>query len=136
MPEGLALAMAIVVVVTGTLYFADTNMKTSENFFQGFPAVWNVIVFYLLLLRPPSAVAASTIVLLAVLTFAPVRFVHPFRVRRWRAVTVALLTLWAVLAAIAVRQELAPATWVTGGLCLIAIYFLAIGLVPARSEHR
>jgi phosphatidylcholine synthase len=60
----------------------------------------------------------------------PVRFVHPFRVRRLRAVTVALLTLWAVLAIAAVRQGLAPETWVTVGLCAVALYFLVIGVMP------
>ena len=111
-------------------------MKTTDNFVRGFPAVWNVIAFYLLLLRPAAAVAAGVIVLLAVLTFVPVRFVHPFRVRRWRGMTVALLTLWAVLAGAAVKQGLAPEWWITAALCLIAVYFLAFGLVPARSEPK
>jgi phosphatidylcholine synthase len=131
MPDGLALPAAVVIAITGTLYFADRNMKTDENFFRGFPAAWNVIAFYLLLLRPPAAACAAVVALFAVLTFVPARFVHPFRVRRWRALTVALLTLWVVLAVAAVRQGLAPETWVTAALCLIAVYFLAVGLLPA-----
>jgi len=98
MPGALSLAAGLVVAVTGTLYFADRNMKTADNFFQGFPAVWNLIVFYLLLLKPGPMTCASVIALFAVLTFVPVRFVHPFRVRRLRTVTTALLALWAVLA--------------------------------------
>jgi phosphatidylcholine synthase len=97
--------------------------------------VWNVIAFYLLLLRPGAWSAAATIVVFAALTFVPVRFVHPFRVARWRALTVALLALWAVLALVAVLQELAPNGWVTAVLCLIAVYFLVIGLLPARSAR-
>jgi phosphatidylcholine synthase len=136
MPEGLALAAAVIIVVTGTLYFADNTMKTADKFFRGFPAVWSLVAFYLLLLRPPAAIGAGAIVLFAVLTFVPIRFVHPFRVRHWRAVTVALLTLWAVLALAAVRQGLAPEAWITAALCLIAVYFLGIGLVPVRSNPR
>ena len=41
---------------------------------------------------PRPVVAAATIALFAVLTFVPIRFVHPFRVRRLRTLTVALLT--------------------------------------------
>jgi phosphatidylcholine synthase len=135
MAQPWATVAASVIAVTGTLYFADRDMKTSDNFFRGFPAVWNVVAFYLLLLRPAPAVAAAAIALFAVLTFVPVMFVHPFRVRRWRGVTVALLTLWAVLAGAAVRQGLAPEPWITAGLCAIALYFVAMGVVPVQERR-
>ena len=118
--------------MTGALYFADGNMKTEDNHFRGFPAVWNVIAFYLLLLKPPGWAAAAVIAALAVLTFVPVKFVHPFRVRRLRAVTIAVLGFWAVLASVALLNDLAPGVWVTTGLCAAALYFLVIGLLPER----
>ena len=111
-------------------------MKTPDNFFRGFPAVWNLVVFYLLLLRPTPIIAAATVALFAVLTFVPIRFVHPFRVRRLRTVTVALLTLWAALALAAVKQGLAPEPWIAAALCLIAVYFVLVGLLPARSDPK
>ena len=52
MPDALALPAAATIAITGTLYFANREMKTPDNFFRGFPAVWNLVVFYLLLLRP------------------------------------------------------------------------------------
>jgi phosphatidylcholine synthase len=132
MPDGLAIAAGVAIAITGALYFADRSMKTTDNFFRGFPAVWNLVAFYLLLLRPEFAVSAAVVLLFAVLTFVPIRFVHPFRVRRLRTVTVALLTLWAALALAAVRQGLAPESWITAALCLIALYFLVLGLLPPR----
>jgi phosphatidylcholine synthase len=60
----------------------------------------------------------------------PVTFVHPFRVVRLRILTVALLAIWAVLALVALVQDLAPSFSVTAALCLIALYFLTIGLLP------
>ena len=136
MPDALALPAAATIAITGTLYFANREMKTPDNFFRGFPAVWNLVVFYLLLLRPMPIMAAATIALFAVLTFVPIRFVHPFRVRRLRTVTVALLTLWAALALAAVKQGLAPAPWISAALCLIAVYFVLVGLLPARSDPK
>lgn len=136
MPDALALPAAATIAITGTLYFANREMKTPDNFFRGFPAVWNLVVFYLLLLRPMAVMAAATIALFAVLTFVPIRFVHPFRVRRLRTVTVALLTLWAALAFAAVKQGLAPAPWISAALCLIAVYFVLVGLLPARSDPK
>jgi phosphatidylcholine synthase len=134
MPDALAVAAGIVIVVTSALYFADRDMKTADNHFQGFPAVWNLIAFYLLLLRPPSWLAAATVAAFAVLTFLPVCFVHPLRVVRCRPLTVALMAAWAVLSFVAVLQALAPDLWVVAALCLIAGYFLVIGLLPSRGS--
>ena len=38
--------------MSGALYFADREMKMADNCFRGFPALWNVAAFYLLLVRP------------------------------------------------------------------------------------
>ena len=134
MPDAWAMVAAAAIVITGTLYFADREMKTADNFFRGFPAVWNLIVFYLLLLRPTPVVVVAAVALFAVLTFVPIRFVHPFRVRFLRAVTVALLALWALLAACSLWLGLAPGPWVSAALCLIAGYFFVVGLLPARRD--
>ena len=129
LPHVLAIPAGIVVVITGALYFADREMKTSDNFFRGFPAVWNLAAFYLYLLEPPEWVAAISIVVLAGLSFAPIKFLHPLRVQRWRTINIALLTAWAVLALIAVIQDLSPGLYVTLPLSLIAVYFFLIGLL-------
>jgi phosphatidylcholine synthase len=127
LPEELAIPAGIVVVITGALYFADRDMKTRDNYFRGFPAVWNVAAFYLYLLRPPSWVAAVAVAALAGLTFAPIRFVHPLRVQHLRVVNIALTALWAALAALAVFSNLDPGPYVTWPLVAIAVYFLIAG---------
>ena len=136
MPDVWSVAAGIVIVVTGALYFGDVEMKTADNYFRGFPAVWNLVAFYLLLLRPEPWIAGAMIVLFAVLTFVPVRFVHPFRVQRLRPVTVALLALWAALALMALLRKLAPEPIIIIGLCAIALYFIVIGLLPARQSSQ
>ena len=129
LPQVLAIPAGIVVVITGALYFADRDMKTDDNYFRGFPAVWNLFAFYLYLLEPPEWAAAIAIVVLAGLSFAPIKFLHPLRVQRWRVINIALLAAWAVLAFVAVVQDLAPGLYVTLPLCLIAVYFFLIGLL-------
>ena len=37
-------------------------MKTADNFFRGFPALWNVIAFYLFTLRPGQMAGAIVVV--------------------------------------------------------------------------
>src|SRR5450432_83867 len=86
------------VVVSGALYFADRRMKTTDNHFRGFPALWNAAAFYLFLLQPSPTLASLGVAGLIVLTFVPLHVIHPVRVKRLRAVSLALMAVWAVLA--------------------------------------
>lgn len=132
MPPVVSLVCAIIVAVTGALYFADREMKTDDNHFKGFPAVWNVVVFYLLLLDFNGWIAAMAVVMLAGLTFAPIRFVHPLRVQARRALNIGLLAIWSGLAVVALWANMQPAPLVTWTLAAIAVYFMAAGLISAR----
>jgi phosphatidylcholine synthase len=128
LPEPLALPGGFLIVTTGAIYFADRQMKTVDNYFRGFPALWNLAAFYLFLIRPAPWVTAALVVMLAALTFASFKFVHPVRVARLRPLNLALLVLWSVLALITVLREFEPGSFVVSGLVLIAVYFVAVGL--------
>lgn len=129
LPNPLAIPSGVLVVITGALYFADREMKTPDNYFRGFPAVWNLAAFYLYLLEPPDWLAAVMIAALAALSFAPIKFLHPLRVKRLRLFNIALLAAWAVLAFLTVISNLAPGPFVTWPLAAIAIYFFVAGLL-------
>jgi phosphatidylcholine synthase len=129
LPQVLSIPAGILVVISGALYFADREMKTQDNYFRGFPAVWNLAAFYLYLLEPPEWAAAVAIAILAGLSFAPIKFLHPLRVQHWRTLNIALLVLWAALAFVAIVQNLSPGPYVTVPLSVIAIYFFAVGLL-------
>jgi phosphatidylcholine synthase len=132
LPGPLAVPAGIVIVVTGALYFADRAMKTDDNYFRGFPTLWNAVAFYLFVLRLPPWVAAALVTLLAVATFLPFKFLHPMRVKRLRAINIAVVALWSVLALIAIFRDLSPGPWVAGGLVSAAIYFVGVGLTEKR----
>jgi phosphatidylcholine synthase len=121
--------IAVAIVISGALYFADRNMKTADNYFRGFPTLWNAAAFYLFLLRPDPWIAAAALSALIVLTFVPVPFLHPFRVKRLRAFNALLIVAWAALAGFALLRDMSPGPWVTAALCAIALYILGAGIL-------
>ena len=133
LPKPAAVPLGLLIVVSGALYFADRLMKTSDYYFRGFPALWNVAAFYLFILKPEPWAGAAAIVALAVLTFVPFHVVHPLRITHWRGVTTVALAAWAMLALAAVAQDLNPPLWIGAALCALAIYFVAIGFF--RRHH-
>jgi len=128
LPHDLAIVSGMVIVITGALYFADRDMKTTDNYFRGFPAVWNLAAFYLYLFYPrPWWIAAIIIGVLAALTFVPVHFVHPLRVRRLYVLNIVLMVAWVLLALLALIQNFEPGIYAKWALAAIAGYFLVAG---------
>jgi phosphatidylcholine synthase len=137
LPDVVAVPAGMLIVVSGAIYFADRQMKYADHYFRGFPALWNAVAFYLFVMRLPPALATAAILLLAALSFAPIRFVHPLRVVRLRAVTIAALLAWLALALTALVRDLAPGPWVAGGLVAFGLYFFSLGLLdPVSMDDR
>lgn len=133
MAEPYGVVAGLVVTLASALYFADTGMKTADWWFRGFPAVWNVVVFYIVAFAPPAWLSLALVLLASALMFLPVVFVHPLRVRRWRGLTLAMLALWAGAAGLTVWQGMRPEFWTKAALALAACYFVGLGLARARA---
>jgi phosphatidylcholine synthase len=124
-----ATVLGVAIVVSSALYFADTRMKTSDNHFRGFPALWNAAAFYLFLLKPSPVLASLTVLALVVLTFVPFHVIHPVRVTRWRRLNLALIAIWAMLALVVIVQDFAVAWPVSAALCGVAFYIVGADAV-------
>jgi phosphatidylcholine synthase len=130
--------LGVGIVISSALYFADRRMKTADNHFRGFPALWNVAAFYLFLLHLPPLLSTLGIAALIVLTFVPVRVLHPVRVRRLRGLNLFLMAVWAVLAILVVIRDFNVAMPITAALCAIALYVVCGDAVirVLRPENR
>jgi phosphatidylcholine synthase len=123
----LSIILPCVVCAASALYFADRRMKTPDFWFRGFPAVWNIPVFYLLILRPDPLVCALVVIVAACLMFMPVVFVHPLRVRRLRLVTLVATGIWSAGAIAAVGQGLSEAGFMIKAVLVVTgLYFLVL----------
>jgi phosphatidylcholine synthase len=134
LPELAAVPAGILILITSALYFADRRMKTPDNYFRGFPALWNIVAFYLFVLRPAPWLAALVVLAFCLLTFVPFPFVHPARVARLRWLNLAAVFVWSSFATATVAADMNPGIAVKLGLSLLAIYFVAAGLWRAPLE--
>ncbi|AMY67581.1 CDP-alcohol phosphatidyltransferase family protein [Frigidibacter albus] len=129
--------IAIIVIVYGSvIYFADTRMKTKDNSFSGFPACWNMVVLVLFALKPNFELTLAIVVALAVAMFLNVKFIHPVRTDRWRAISLPMALAWTGFAGWAAWVDFDPQSWAHWGLVVTSLYLLLAGavqqLVPAR----
>lgn len=86
--------------------FSQVSAKTDDGFFLGFPSYWNLVAFYLYIVRPGEWIALGVIVLLALLTFVPSRYLYPSQRGRLNMVTNVLGAIWACLLVAILMQPL------------------------------
>jgi phosphatidylcholine synthase len=77
--------------------FCQTNVKTDDGYFLGFPSYWNIIAFYVYVLEPPAWLTLATLLTFAVLTFVPTRYLYPTHRGRLNRVTNYFGAVWAIL---------------------------------------
>ncbi|WP_337266642.1 phosphatidylcholine synthase [Oryzifoliimicrobium ureilyticus] len=117
------------IVVSSAIYYADMGMKTEEYFFSGFPVVWNMVIFTLFVVHA-SATAALVIVTLSVfLTFLPINFLHPVRVKRLRPLNLTVFFLWAILGIYSLLQHFSMPSWAAVLFVASGLYLYCIGAV-------
>ncbi len=137
-PEGAAPWLCGLILVSALYNFARTDMKSEDWYFLGFPALWNVIALYLLVGRPGEGWGAAIVCLFAALTFAPVHFVHPFRVRDYGYWLPVLAVAWAGATAALLWPEwtgAARTAWLGASLGLAAV-LLGLGLLRTLRAPR
>jgi phosphatidylcholine synthase len=131
----IALALAGAIVFTSAMYYGDTRMKMKNNAFRGFPVVWNGVVFILFVFQPPEYAVIGITVALSILTFAPIAFVHPVRVTKWRPLTLTVTFLWFAFAGAALVYNMMPDTWVKVGLGLTSAYLALVAAAQQLLAH-
>ena len=119
----------IVITYASALYFADTRMKTTDYSFAGFPACWNMVVLVIFALKPNFWFSLALVVVLAATMFTNVKFVHPVRTERWRAITLPACLGWTFFAGWAAWVDFDPQSWAHWGLILTSVYLIAAGAV-------
>jgi phosphatidylcholine synthase len=106
--------------------FSQTDAKTKDGYFLGFPSLWNVVAFYLFFFRPPEVVALGVLIGLAILTFVPIKYLYPSQSGPYSLLTNVLGAVWALmLIAILVRIPEDPTRLLVLSL-FFPIYYMSV----------
>lgn len=92
-------AWLIVPLVASAYGFCQVNVKTPDGFFLGFPSLWNIVALYLYALPIPPQGALWILLILAFLTFVPVKHLYPSQPGRLNQFATLTGIIWGVLVA-------------------------------------
>lgn len=129
--------IAIIAITYGSvIYFSDTRMKTKDYSFAGFPACWNMLVLVLFALKPSFWVILFVVVLLTLTMFTNVKFIHPVRTRRWRAISLPIAAAWVGFAVWAVIEDFHPDSLARWGLLITSLWLVCAGFIQQLTEKQ
>lgn len=114
-------------VLASAYGFAQTDAKTDDHFFVGFPSYWNVVAIYLWGLDASPVAGTAIVVALAAAIFVPLKYLYPSRMPALRRSTNAAAGVWLFILAAALAFP--SASWSTGALRLsfaFPAYYLAL----------
>ncbi len=95
--------------------FCQSAVKTDDGYFLGFPSCWNIVAFHLYALNAyvaplPGWLSAGLLVVFALLTFVPTRYLYPSQAGLLNMLTTVLGAAWAGLLALILWRLPVPAT--------------------------
>lgn len=131
-PPGVILASLI--LLSALFHFSDTKSKAADHSFVGFPAVWNLVAFYVFAFALPQWATAALVLLGVAFTFVPFKWAHPLRTARLRPVTVAAVAVWTVAAAAVLWSGFPAGSWSGALLLLTAGYGIGLTLYAGVKE--
>jgi phosphatidylcholine synthase len=121
--------------------FSNTKAKDEANgFFLGFPSYWNVMAFYggLWTVSWGTWANAALLLLLALLTVLPVRFLYPnLTPRPWRTPILIGALLWLLMLFAILVQYSRPPLWLVWASLAYPLFYAAVSLyLDERWSHR
>lgn len=137
-PEWVAAAMFAVICVSSVFCYCNVKLKTRDYYFMGFPAAWNVVAVVMWILDTGAALNIVVTITLAILTVAPLAFVHPFRVAKLMPANIVAALGWIGATAVLVARhpERGVAVeilwWISGGWLMLLSAFRTVQELVAR----
>lgn len=116
-------------VLASAFGFAQTEAKTDDHFFLGWPSYWNVVALYLWGLDVGPAAGTAVVLAFAAAVFVPLKYVYPSRMGALRWTTTLGGALWALALAAAVAAS--EASWrepLLRASLAFPLYYFAVSL--------
>ncbi len=114
--------LAAGICLSSLYHFSDNDSKNKDNCFVGFPAIWNIIAYFIFAIEPANWVTNAVVAVLIVLTFVPMPWVHPVRVKQLRPLTLAGLAAYCGAVIYNVMNGFPAPGWLQAIILAVAIY--------------
>lgn len=137
LPQGWELFGAGIICIASAYQFCQSDAKTEDHTFKGFPSYWNIVIFYQFMLGWNPWINLAVVVFLSIMVFVPIRYAYPSRMTRFQAPTIFLTAVWGLLLLIAwIQFPNHPQLLVYASMFYLAYYVgISLFMMLDSSKH-
>jgi phosphatidylcholine synthase len=132
LPDSVRLLSASSILLTSAYQFTQTDAKTDDHHFKGFPSYWNVAALYMLLMNLPQWVNFGFLMLFNIMVFIPIKYIYPTRNTYLRRLTLGLTYLYGAVGIWGLIQYPDHPKWVVWASFLYVGYYLILSVIPKK----
>ena len=93
-PDQFILLIPVILIFISIYSYVNLNVLTNDNYYNGFPAIWNVIVLYFYIFGTSQNFNLIFLILLILLKFSPLKCIHPLRVKKFKSLSILFAIFW------------------------------------------
>ena len=93
-PRPVAGLLMALILSSSMFCYANKQWKSTDYYFVGFPAAWNIVALMFYVLQTPAVFNIIVTLIFVVLTLVPTHYAHPARVKRFRALNIGAVAVW------------------------------------------
>ncbi len=94
LPRDWILALSAAIILTSALWFSRTDQETSDDWFNGFPAAWNIVIPTFIILDVGKNWASAITIVLCAAQLTSVKIPHMTKVRAIRPLTMTIVVIY------------------------------------------
>jgi len=135
LPESVRLFAASSILLTSAYQFTQTDAKTDDHHFKGFPSYWNVAALYMLLMNLSPWINFGFLMLFNVLVFVPIKYIYPSRNSYLRTLTLALTYAYGAIGIWGLLQYPNQPQWVVWASFVYVAYYIILSIIPKKKNN-
>ena len=93
-PTPFEIIIPSIILIISAISYSNNKLMTPDNFYKGFPCIWNILLFYLFLFDLSETYNLFLISACILLKFIPIKFIHPLRVNKYKRYSAVFMVLW------------------------------------------
>jgi phosphatidylcholine synthase len=121
--------LASLILLSSLYHFCDNGNKADDHCFVGFPAIWNIVAFYVFAFALPGWAVSILVLVCVALTFVPMRWLHPMRVTALRPLNLTMSAVWALAAVWTVATGFPASAGAMAALGVVALYGVGLSVL-------
>jgi phosphatidylcholine synthase len=135
LPYGFRMLSACAILLVSAYQFTQTDAKTEDHHFKGFPSYWNIVAIYLLIMNLNPWINFALIAIFAILVFVPIKYIYPSRNTFLRGFTLSFTYLYGAIGIWGVLQYPNVPPWAVWASFIYVAYYVCLSLIPKRGKQ-